>query len=379
LLVKQTDLWSETSLLVHVNARSDCYQQGQEPAPPVLCLAQLRASFADPSSAQGGSSGVVFGTKFIPMPDSAYLPLQAKSPLLASLLQSAQHAAAAHAKPAPLQQPQWLSAHALEQHAAALAQQQALYELASLMRPQLFVLQPPAGPHAAWLPFAPPPRFDFSFGAATFGPPCAPPPDPLGAPCVTPDSAGAAAGASRPWPQAAAAAPVKRSAEQAPEGRREKRQSVPSSRYSADCFATAGVFEKMTLGRGSSSGSYSGDDESSSNNSSSSDDDDGGGAAPTAFLASRAGNLQCLALTSTERRNSDAQAELDCALQAVDVNPFDGPDLFALQGDLGASNGALADLLGEQSASPPLGGPVLAGSASLEDLPFAAMMGSLFA
>jgi hypothetical protein len=61
LLVRQSDLLCETSLLVHVHARR---------GPPVLCLAQMRASF----SADG--EAVVFGIKLIPMPDSDYLPLK---------------------------------------------------------------------------------------------------------------------------------------------------------------------------------------------------------------------------------------------------------------------------------------------------------------
>jgi len=63
LLVRNHDLLSETSLLAHVNARS---------GPPKLCLIQMRASFSPDGQA------MVFGTKFIEMPESDYLPLEAQ-------------------------------------------------------------------------------------------------------------------------------------------------------------------------------------------------------------------------------------------------------------------------------------------------------------
>jgi hypothetical protein len=62
-MVRNTDLLSETSLLAHVHARE---------GPPVLCLVQMRASF----SPDGQSA--VFGTKFIEMPQSDYLPATAQ-------------------------------------------------------------------------------------------------------------------------------------------------------------------------------------------------------------------------------------------------------------------------------------------------------------
>mmetsp|Transcript_64000 Transcript_64000/g.109859 ORF Transcript_64000/g.109859 Transcript_64000/m.109859 type:complete len:500 (-) Transcript_64000:178-1677(-) len=80
MVVKGTDLLSETSLVVHIRARAHH---------PVLCLVQMRASF----SADGDN--VVFGTKLTPMPPSDYLTTKGPSQPFLVVGAQGQRAAAA--------------------------------------------------------------------------------------------------------------------------------------------------------------------------------------------------------------------------------------------------------------------------------------------
>jgi len=80
MVVKGTDLLSETSLVVHIRARAHH---------PVLCLVQMRASF----SADGDN--VVFGTKLTPMPPSDYLTTKGPSQPVLVVGAQGQRAAAA--------------------------------------------------------------------------------------------------------------------------------------------------------------------------------------------------------------------------------------------------------------------------------------------
>ena len=261
LLVRQTDLLSETSLLVHINARR---------GPPTLCLMQMRASFSPDGDA------VVFGYKLIPMPDSDYKAVGVPAGVSALAPPPARHLE-------PAVTPGMGSGALYAQQ--VLAQAQASVDG--------FAPPPPVARDFAWagspaapgagkcIPCPPPAASSVGFGLLPGGGP-----------------AGAVSAAS--------ATSIKRGSSGSLErgglsGRGRKRQSIPSSRYSSDCFATAGTFERMTLGA----------------------ETDGAAAPPAARFAAPA------AAPAAPPSGLVAGGEAEAAVRAVEVNPFEGPDLFA--------------------------------------------------